>query len=68
MERLTIYTSDIVAITGKSERTAQRIRQTIKDALQRKKHQDITFSEFCNYFGYSTSETENFLNQRQKRH
>ena len=65
MTRLTIYTSDIQAITGKRIRSAQRMMQTAKDALGKQKHQNITVNEFCNYFGYSVSEIESFLKLRQ---
>lgn len=42
---------DIMQLTGKSQKTAYRYLQTIKDFYNKKKHQAITYREFCDYFG-----------------
>lgn len=53
---------DIMLICGCKQTAAWRLRQTIKDALQKKKHQKITLKEFADYEGVSICELETLLN------
>jgi hypothetical protein len=46
-----LATKDIEHITGKSQRTAQRIMAAIKKQYNKQKHQPITYEELCLYFG-----------------
>lgn len=51
MERICILTSDVVRITGLSERYAQQLLQDIKRIHNKQKHQFITKYELANYLG-----------------
>lgn len=45
--RLCIYAKDIALITGKTERTGQRILEQIRAAYGKRPGAQITVSEFC---------------------
>ncbi len=48
---MVIYAKDIQTILRCSQATASRKLQQVKDALDRKKHQYVTITEFCEYYG-----------------
>jgi hypothetical protein len=50
-DRIVVYSQDIQRITGRSERYAQTVLKTIKKDLGKKKHQLITWQEFCAFGG-----------------
>ena len=60
LERVIIYPQDIQRITGRSERYAQRMLRVIKKRLGKKKHQLVTFEEFCEFSGLSVDELEKY--------
>ncbi|MBO9660730.1 MAG: hypothetical protein J7527_18050 [Chitinophagaceae bacterium] len=47
VQRLFIYTKDIVNITGCSERTAQKILQRARRKLGKEKGDFVSITEFC---------------------
>jgi hypothetical protein len=51
LHRLFFYTADLKLMTGKSERTCQRILQLIRDGNGLQKHQPITVFHVCDYLG-----------------
>ena len=51
MERVCVYTQDVVLVTGRSERYAQRLLKEIRMSLNKEKDQFITKKEFCDYTG-----------------
>ncbi|RYF26680.1 MAG: hypothetical protein EOO42_00910 [Flavobacteriales bacterium] len=51
MERICVLASDIVQLTGMSERYAQQLLQDIKFAHNKQKHQLITKYELAAYLG-----------------
>ncbi len=55
--RQVIYVSDIRIITGKSESTASREIDIVKEALGIKKHQFLTIEAWCNYRGLDYKKT-----------
>jgi len=56
MKRICINTTDVMFITGKSERQSRNIINDIKDYLGKSKHQVITIREFCEYMGITEQE------------
>ena len=61
MSRLCIYPKDIMQITGKSERYGRHIIKTIKEELNKEKHQLITIDEFCDFMGLKSQEIAEFI-------
>jgi ABC-type metal ion transport system substrate-binding protein len=61
MERLCICPKDIEIVLGKSERQARNILNKIKTVLAKKKHQSVTFEEFCDYQGLKLIEVKTIL-------
>ncbi|HET8828833.1 MAG TPA: hypothetical protein VFM79_05805 [Pelobium sp.] len=61
MSRLCIYPKDIMLITGKSERYGRHIIKTIKEELNKEKHQLITIDEFCDFMGLKSQEVAEFI-------
>jgi len=64
MKRLIIYPKDVAVILGKSENTSQIILRTLRDALQKEKHQYITIREFCDYHGLPYDEVVAMINEK----
>jgi hypothetical protein len=60
-KRICIYPQDVQLITGKSERYGRKLIRTIKDKLQKEKHQLVTIDEFCDYMGLKKSEIIPFI-------
>ena len=56
MHRIILCCSDLELITGKSQKTCLKLIQTIKDALDKKKHQKLTIKEYCEYEGIQYEE------------
>ena len=50
-DKTLIDSFDIMSLTGKSQQTAYRYLKSIKDYYSKKKHQAVTYREFCDYFG-----------------
>ena len=61
VHRLFCYNADLMLMTGKSERTCQRILQSIRDCYCLEKHQLITVFNVCDYFGISLDKLLPFL-------
>jgi ribosomal silencing factor RsfS len=51
MKRVCIYPKDVSILTGKSLRHAQKLLQTIKDAMKKRRDQYVTIDEFAEYTG-----------------
>lgn len=49
--RLIIYSKDVENITGRHERTANRILERIKKYYNKKRSDFVTVSEFCSFMG-----------------
>lgn len=47
--RLFIYTSDLMLVNGKSEKTCRRLLQKMKDHFGLEKRQDLTYYQVCEY-------------------
>ncbi|WNM17969.1 transcription initiation factor IIE subunit beta family protein [Flavobacterium capsici] len=61
MSRICIYAKDVQIITGKSERQARKIINSIKDAYAKKKHQPVTIKEFCDYMDLDINDVNPLL-------
>lgn len=61
MKRICITTTDVMFITGKSDRQARNIINDIKDHLNKKKHQVITVKEFSQYMGIPEEEIHPYI-------
>lgn len=61
MQRLCIYPKDIVKITGKSERYSRNLIRRIMQELDKKEHQFLTVSEFCNYAGIDEEKVKEII-------
>ncbi len=57
-KRLIIQSPDVCIITGKSKRQAQRLLQTIRDALGKAPHQPVSVKEFAAYMALDLEEVE----------
>lgn len=63
MNRISIDPSDVAILIGRDISTAQRLMRTIKDSLEKKKHQRVTIKEFCDYMGFPFDDTFNMINK-----
>ena len=61
MDRICIYPKDIQRITGKSERQCRNIITTIKNQLNKEKHQVVTLQEFCEYMGIQMEQVIQYI-------
>lgn len=61
---LILRNKDICIIFDCAPSTSSRTMTTIKDALKKAKHQKVSLSEFCNYYGLSFNEVIDRINQR----
>ncbi|MBN2166740.1 MAG: hypothetical protein JW717_10720 [Marinilabiliaceae bacterium] len=62
MSRVCIYPKDVQRITGKSEKSGQRLLKRIKEELGKEDHQFITTDEFSKYTGISKEIIVKYLN------
>lgn len=51
-KRIVIYPNDIIAMTGCTERTAQRILAQIRKAVGKKPRSYVTISDFCLFMDF----------------
>jgi hypothetical protein len=56
MHRIILYCKDLEIITGKGKKCCWKMMQTIKDALGKQKHQNLTIKEYCDYEGINYDE------------
>jgi hypothetical protein len=56
MNRIVIYPSDIVILTGKSESYARKEIQNLKKELDKKPCQKVTIKEYCLHYGFDINE------------
>lgn len=61
MKRICINTTDVMFITGKSDRQARNIINDIKDHFGKAKHQVVTIKEFCEYLGFKEEEIKSYI-------
>ena len=61
IKRRILYTKDIMLITGKSQRTARRICQRIRQQHGKPLRSMITVEEFCQYSGLTMEYVMGFL-------
>ena len=59
--RLVIYTKDVMNITGRKERTAQKLLAQIRLRYQKSKEDFITLIEFCAFTGLKEEQVMPFL-------
>ena len=60
-QRAVIHPRDVENITGRKQRTAQYLIQTIRKALGKEKYQFVTVSEFCQFMGIDEDTVREFL-------
>jgi len=65
MNRIVIYTADIMVLTDKSESYARKEIQNLKKALQKEKHQKVTIKEYCQYYGFNIDEVLAVLSKKR---
>lgn len=61
IKRICIYPKDIMRITGKSERSARKQLNKIKEHFNKKEYQLVTKEELSIYFGIDLSVIETYL-------
>ena len=61
LNRIVIYAQDIQRITGRSRRYAQRKLQEIREDIGKKKHQLVTYEEFCKHTGMDEENVKKYL-------
>lgn len=59
--RVVIYTKDVMNITGKGQRSAQRMIQRIKEHFGKHPTSFISLDEFCHYTGLRKEELTDFV-------
>jgi hypothetical protein len=59
--RIFFYTADLKQITGKGERTCQRMMQLIRDAFSLRKTQQVTVYHACEYLGLTIDQIYPFI-------
>ena len=64
MNRIVIYTADIMELTDKSESYARKEIQTLKKVLHKEKHQKVTIKEYCQYYGFNVEEVVAVLSKK----
>ncbi|SHG31116.1 hypothetical protein SAMN05443549_103216 [Flavobacterium fluvii] len=64
MDRIVIYTSDIMLLTDKSESYARKEIQILKKALNKEKHQKVTIKEYCRYYDFCIEDVLDVLSKR----
>lgn len=62
-QRLVIHTNDITKILGINIRTAQRLLQTIREELGRKKKDYVSIKEFADYVHLTEDEVKQNLSE-----
>ena len=61
LSRVCIYPKDVQRITGKSEKSGQRLLKKIRKELGKEDHQFITKDEFATYSGISNEVIAEYL-------
>lgn len=56
IKRLFIETTDVMVLNDCNYKRAYRELRAVKDALDKKKHQKITFKEYADYYGVDENE------------
>ncbi|TWF39604.1 hypothetical protein FHW36_10541 [Chitinophaga polysaccharea] len=59
--RIVIYAKDVMNITGRSERTARKILQQIRQANGKRKGDMVTVAEFCQFIKIDENQISAFL-------
>ena len=59
--RLVIYAKDVMNITGRKERTAQKLLAEIRKKLNKAGHAFVSVEEFCAYTGLKEERVREFL-------
>ena len=67
MNRIVIYTADIMKLTDKSESYARKEIQNLKKVLQKEKHQKVTIKEYCQYYGFNIEEVLAVLSKNNQK-
>jgi len=60
-KRIVIYAKDVENITGRKERTARKILQSIREKLGKEKNGFVTIGEFCEHTGIKEAEVKNHM-------
>ena len=60
-KRIVIYAKDVENITGRKERTARKILQSIREKLGKEKSEFITIREFCEHTGIKEADVKNHM-------
>ncbi len=60
-DRVCVYPKDIQRITGKSEKSGQRMLKKIRVQLGKEDHQFVTADEFASYSGISLEIIQEYL-------
>jgi len=60
--RMVLYCSDMIRLTGRCERTVRSWIAAIKKQNKIKISRPISIEEFCNYTGYDPKKVRDFLN------
>jgi len=62
--RICIYPKDVSMITGKTLRSSYFLLNRIRKFLQKKPHQAISVTEFCDYIGLLPDDVLGMLDQQ----
>ena len=59
--RMVIYYQDIMNITGRKEKTARQIYNTVLRHFNKKKNDYLSVKEFCEYMQFREDEVKAFI-------
>lgn len=59
--RIIFYTADLKQITGKSDRTCQRMMQLMRDFFALRPHQQVTVYHACEFLGLTMEQMLPFI-------
>ena len=63
MNRICIYTEDIILITGRSERYARKVLRDLRKVHKKGVHQHVTIAEACAHLGLPYQDVFNLINR-----
>ena len=60
-KRVCVYPKDVQRITGRSEKYARRLLNTIRQNLNKQSYQFVTIEEFAQHVGIDTETVKQFI-------
>lgn len=65
LQRIIIYTYDVVVLTGKSKRSARRLLEQVRAVYGRRRFEMVPIKEFCEYYSLDVEEVKQKLKSNE---